>query len=432
MQGRVLALIQRHGWNATAFQTLEPGYRYWFLDDDACVAYRETARAWVAAGQPICARERLVEVAAAFATAASDAGRRACFFGNEDALGMPQLRIGEQPAWDPRAWPETLKATKSLREQLRRARAKGVQIRALSSEELTAGPVREAMQRLAERWLSTRQMAPMQFLVQLDLFGHAQDRRCFVAEIEGALVGFADCIPVPARNGWFVEDLLRDPTAPNGTGELLVDAVMAWAAESGATWVTLGLAPLAGEVSGPLKLARKASALLYNFDGVRVYKAKLRPSEWTPIYLAHPPSQSGAVSIVDSLAAFTRGGFLRFGLDTLLRGPTPALRALAVLLVPWMILLALANATWFPVPWVKWAWVGFDGLVALGLFRLVARYSRALCTVLAVAVTADAILTPLEALAWNERWNELPMVIVACIAPVVAAVVLWGARRTRQ
>lgn len=37
-RARVLSLIQRHGWNATAFQTLEAGYAYFFHGDDACVA----------------------------------------------------------------------------------------------------------------------------------------------------------------------------------------------------------------------------------------------------------------------------------------------------------------------------------------------------------------------------------------------------------
>ena len=435
---RVLALIQRHGWNATAFQTLEPGYRYFFTGDEACVAYIDTGGAWVAAGQPIAARDQLASVASAFLDAARAAGRRGCFFGSEDPLGeLGTVRIGEQPAWDPRAWPEVLRTTKSLREQLRRARAKGVAIRELTPAELDAGPTREAMARLAERWLATRQMAPMAFLVQVDLFGHSRHRRCFVAEVEGRLVGFADVIPVPAREGWFIEHLMRDEDAPNGAGELLVDAVMRWTAEHDAKWVTLGLAPLAGEVSGPLKIARAISALLYNFDGVRVYKAKLRPSEWTPIYLAHPPTQSAMVSVVDALAAFTRGGFVRFGLRTLLRGPTSALRVLAVLLVPWMLLLALApSAAWFPAPWVKWAWVACDGLIAAALFRLVARYGRTLVTALAIATTLDAVLTLASAAAWNAPHArgvlDAFVILVACFAPIVAAVVLWGARRTRQ
>ena len=159
-------------------------------------------------------------------------------------------------------------------------------------------------------------------------------------------------------------------------------------------------------------------------------------SAWTPIYLAHPPAQSAAISIVDSLAAFTRGGFVRFGVRTLLRGPTSALRVLALLLVPWMLLLALAPASpWFPAPWLKWAWFAFDGLIAAGLFRLVAHYTRPLATALAIASTLDAALTITEALAWNLSHTtssiDLIAIAIACVSPLGAAVVLWSARRTR-
>jgi len=36
---RVVALLERHGWNATSFQILEPGFRYWF-DGNASVRAR--------------------------------------------------------------------------------------------------------------------------------------------------------------------------------------------------------------------------------------------------------------------------------------------------------------------------------------------------------------------------------------------------------
>jgi len=438
---RVLELIERHGWNATAFQTLEPGYRYFFDGDDACVAYVDTGRAWVAAGAPIAAHDALGDVAARFLQAARSAGRKACFFAAEERLTgaarLRSLRIGEQPVWDPRGWGEVLAGHRSLREQLRRARAKGVTVRRLEAAELAAGPTREAMQRLADRWLATREMAPMGFLVHVDPFSFPEARRCFVAEIDGRLVAFAGLIPVPARGGWFLEDLLRDPEAPNGTGELLVDAVMRWAAATGVDWLTLGLAPLAGAVAAPMRLARRGGALLYDFEGIRAYKAKLRPNAWTPIYLAFPPDQGALRSIFESLAAFARGGFLRFGVRTLLRGPTSLVRFLAALLVPWTALLALAPAQpWFPSPAVKWSWVGFDVLLAAGLFRLLGRWRQGLATALASAVSLDAALTLAQAVLWNApRTRGLLdglVVAAACAGPALAALLLWGAIRTRR
>src|SRR6185503_4321729 len=88
---RVLALLKRHGWNSTSFQILEPGFRYWFDGDDACVGYVDTGRAWVAAGSPVAPPERFAEVLARFAAAAAAAHRRACCFATEsrfhDAAG---------------------------------------------------------------------------------------------------------------------------------------------------------------------------------------------------------------------------------------------------------------------------------------------------------------------------------------------------------
>ncbi|MGV3723361.1 MAG: hypothetical protein ACO1SX_20885, partial [Actinomycetota bacterium] len=62
-----LALLKRYGWNATSFQVLEPGMRFWFDDQrEACVAYADTGRAWVAAGAPIAPEPRFRELVERF------------------------------------------------------------------------------------------------------------------------------------------------------------------------------------------------------------------------------------------------------------------------------------------------------------------------------------------------------------------------------
>lgn len=436
---RVHALIRRHGWNATAFQTLESGYSYFFAGDDACVAYVDTGRAWVAAGPPIAAPEAIGGAVRAFTEAARDARRRCCFFATEHRLqvaagaALRHLHIGEQPVWNPRDWLDTLARHRSLREQLRRARAKGVRIRIARTDELQSEALREALHRVASRWLGARSLAPMGFLVHVELFHYAADRRCFLAEVDGRIVGFAGVVPVPARPGWFVEDLVRDPEAPNGTGELLVDAVMRWASDAGSPWLTLGLAPLAGEVGGVLRLARRGTALLYDFEGLRAFKAKLRPESWSAISLSYPPTQGPVVSVIDALAAFTRGGFTRFAVRSLLRGPRVLVQALAALLLVWTCLLAAAPAErWFCGAAPKWGWVAFDLAMTAGLLRLLRRPSAALAGALAVAATLDAVVTPIEA-----GWCNLPrltgvvdagVVALACAGPVLAAAVLWRIR----
>ena len=441
-RARVLALLKQHGWNATSFQVLEPGYEYFFSGPGACVAYVDTGAAWVAAGAPIAPTAELQAVADHFTTAARQAGRRALFFATEPrftgAVNLTSLCIGEQPVWDPAEWAQTLQQSRSLREQLRRARAKGVQVRLLPAAELQdpQAPIRRAVEGLVGRWLGTRQMAPMGFLVQLHLFTEAAERRCLVAEVDGRLVGVLGMIPVYARGGWFCEDLLRAPNAPNGTIELLVDAAMRLSSDSRSRYVTLGLAALSGSLPAPLRAARRWGAALYDFEGLRSFKAKLRPKQWVPISLSYPAGQSGLLGVLDVLTAFARGGLLRFGIETLLRGPAVVVRLLAALLLPWTLLLALAPARYFPGPAVKWAWVGFDVLLAAALLRLTYGWQAGLATLLAVLVSGDAALTLLEVLAYNvpHRHSALELVLatVAVSGPALSAFLLIRGRLHRQ
>lgn len=439
---RVLALIKRHGWNSTSFQILEPGFHYWVDGDDACVGYVDTGSAWVVAGAPIAPAERLAEVTARFGAAAAAQGRRVCCFGTEERFHevtqWPSLRIGDQPVWAPREWEQVVRGSKSLREQLRRSRAKRVTVRPLEVDELAAGhPVRVQLDALIVRWLATKEIAPMGFIVQIDPFSYAEEKRLFVAERDGVIVGFLGVIPIYARSGWFFEDLLRDPSAPNGTTELLIDAAMRAAAASNVSHVTLGLAPLAGEVSPWLRFARRWGRALYDFEGLHAFKSKLKPREWDPIYLAYPPRKSGILAVVDALTAFARGGLLRFGIQTLLRGPAIVVRVLAALLVVWTVLLALPySARFFPSPAWQWGWVGFDVVLGAALFALARRWRHGLATAVSIAVTVDAAVTTAEAAIYNAPrvhsvW-DLVVIGLAVAAPTSAAIMLWHARAHRQ
>jgi phosphatidylglycerol lysyltransferase len=461
---QVLHLLARHGWNATSFQTMEQGFSHHFVGDDACVAYVDSGHAWVAAGAPIATEERFDEVAAAFVAAARAHGRRALFFGTESRFALrPQFRallIGEQPVWDPADWEATLATTSRIREQVGRARRKGVTVRTVAVTEIAdpAAPLRRAVEGLIQRWLAAHPLPPMGFLVDVQPFSFPEARRYFVAEQGGQVVGFLAAVPIYARAGWLFEDVLRSPEAPNGTVELLIDGAMRALHAAGSRFVTLGLAPLAGPVGGWLGLARRWSAPLYDFAGLYAFRDKLRPGHWDPIYVTVPrrrPVQpargidrvraavadtvTDAVAIIDVLSAFARGHLLAFGLQTLLRGPALVVRVLGLLLLPWMLLLALAPARYFPAASLRWAWIAFDLLLAGALVSLAARWRRPLAVALALAVTADAVVTAGEVSLYNlavagqtHRWWDWLGLGLAVAAPSLAAVILWNAIGHRQ
>lgn len=436
---RVLRLLKRYGHHEPSFQLLEPGLRYWFDGEDACVAYSEVKGAWVTAGEPLCEPRRIAEVAQDFVREAQRAGRRVRFFHVSQAFcittGMRGTHVGEQAVWDPAEWGETLQVSRSLREQLRRARAKGVHVRKVDPAEMgdPSSPVRRSCDEVLARWLEGRGMHEMKFMVYVHPFSFPEERRYFVAERAGKVIAFAVAVPIYARDGWFLEDLIRDRSAPNGTVELMIDAAMRCFAAEGSHFATLGLSPLSGEVGPILRFTRRHTRRLYNFPGVRAFKEKLCPRDWVPVYLAYPRGEVGVLAMADVLSAFAPAGLFRFALDSLVHQRTLATLVLAVLLVPWTALLALApTGVWFPSRAVQDAWVAFDVLLIVLMLSLVARWRGRVAAWLARLTRADALLTTLQVLLWN-AWTTHGVgawcvVVLGCTGPLLAS---WFFGRTR-
>src|SRR5262249_44928 len=129
----------------------------------------------------------------------------------------------------------------SLRAQFNRARNKGVTVGEWPPERAEGHP---QLQRCLDDWLASRPMPPMHFLVEPETLAFLDDRRVFVAECGPVPVAVLVASPIPARNGWLVEQIIRSSQAPNGTNELLLDTAVRTLAATGTGYITLGLSPL--------------------------------------------------------------------------------------------------------------------------------------------------------------------------------------------
>ena len=136
-------LVLAHGWNATAYQILNPGIDLWFTPDrSAVIGFVRYGRARVIAGAPVCDMSRLDDVAASFVDEAHRRGEYVCYFGAGDRLdarysedrAWSRVLLGAQPSWDPHVWPSAVARRSSLRAQFNRARNKGVRIEEWSAE----------------------------------------------------------------------------------------------------------------------------------------------------------------------------------------------------------------------------------------------------------------------------------------------------------
>jgi phosphatidylglycerol lysyltransferase len=321
-------LVLRHGWNATAYQIINPGIKLWFSSIcEAVVGFVRGRNTLVVAGAPVCARERLADVATEFEQAARRDGKRVCYFGAEARLESlyrgatthSMVLLGAQPIWRPLNWLKIISHRASLRAQLNRARNKSVSVGEWPSSQAAKHP---ALQTCLQEWLATRGLPPMHFLVEPQTLERLADRRVFVAEQKGQVVGFLVASPIPRRNGWLIEQIIRGHGAPNGTAELMIDAAVRAMAEEGSEYVTLGLSPLSrragiSQEDNPLWLrwllswAQAHGRRFYNFDGLDAFKTKFQPERWEPVFAIFNAPHFSPTALYAIAEAFTNGSPIR-------------------------------------------------------------------------------------------------------------------------
>ena len=334
-------IILKYGWNTTSYQILNPGISRWFSSvNESLIGFISTHGVWVVAGAPVCNSDYLAETALEFEKLAKAQNKYVCYVAAEYRLEKiykhsadhAKVLLGAQPVWQPKNWTGIIAGNKSLRAQLNRARNKGVKVSEWENEKATDNP---ALQNCLDEWLKGKGLPPLGFLVEPNTLSRLFDRRIFVATLDSEVVGFIILSPVPNRNGWLFEQFVYRPGAPNGTVELMIDAVMLTLAAENFEYATLGNSPLStrAEVEtfdNPLWLKvllawRKHGQRFYNFDGLDSFKAKLQPEKWEPIFAISNERRFSFRTIYAIAAAFSGNHPIKLFLEGLWKALKPKL-----------------------------------------------------------------------------------------------------------
>ena len=298
----LLRLYQLHGYNAHALVGITPGIRLWTCPEGA-VAYSEFGKVWLVPGDPLASVEQLATVSNSFLKKARAESRVVGFMPATQqfarhcsGLGLRAVKIGSAPYFDLATWAPRGDRAKKARAGVNQARRAGVHVTEIV--DVDERLVRETAC-LCKSWLTTRRSAiRFEWLFTVDLFQHKEKKKYFTArDSAGRLVGFLAASPIPARDGWYLEDVLRSKGAPNGSTDLLVVEVLDSLKRDGARLATLGTTLLAtdGAADPDVHISRVISKLawsiagcfsiFYNFDGVRRFKSKFAPSWWESEYV---------------------------------------------------------------------------------------------------------------------------------------------------
>jgi phosphatidylglycerol lysyltransferase len=347
--GELLRLQTLYGHNPYSLASIAPGALVWSTPDiDGGIVYGEFGRVWLVAGDPLGSLANMPELARQFAAFARRKNRVVAFVAASAefaALNAPDdftvVKIGASPYFDLKNWNPRGDCAKKLRAGVNQARRAGVEVE-MVSEDLDESLKKETAE-LCMSWLGSRRSATtFGWLMALDPFLHSECKKYFAARVNGKLVGFLAASPIPARKAWYLEDVLREADAPQGTATLLVFEALSKLKAEGFNLATLGTSPFATDgpnvlqgaehrgIERALRLASQGLGAFYNFAGLRRFKGKFVPSWWESEYAMGqggtlmPPRV--AYAIIRALVPRGVTQLLTRQAARMIRGSTPTVR----------------------------------------------------------------------------------------------------------
>jgi phosphatidylglycerol lysyltransferase len=323
---RGLGLLRRYAQSSLAYFALLPDKSLYFGQDvEGLVAFRVAGDVAVVCGDPVVAPGDLDTLLREFMRHCGRHGWDVCFYEAQAAnlhlyqsLGFRTLKIGEDAWIDLPNFTLKGKPIADIRHacsKIERDRltfqvlpAPGAPVPAPTWEE-QCEPQRVLGPREGEWWRQMQQIAnkesrgdfELQFSIgRLPPIPDPEARYTLALGPDGATVlGFCSWLPIYAVNGWALDVMQRAEAAPNGTMEYLIARSLLHFQALGASWASLGMAPLAdAEINGDEEqslLQRGVRFLyedprvnqLYRYKSLFFFKRKFVPV-WRSAYLAYP------------------------------------------------------------------------------------------------------------------------------------------------
>jgi phosphatidylglycerol lysyltransferase len=255
------------------------------------------------AGEPLGSEKDLPQITRRFLDHARSKKRVVAFLPSTEKFARTVsssnvriVKVGATPYFDLAKWDPRGNSAKKLRLGINHGRRANIVVSEV--RELTAGFRREAAE-LMRSWANGRRAGvSFGWLFELVPFQKTGDRKYFAARnAKNELVGLLAASPIPARDGWYLEDVLRSVNAPAGTSDLLVFEALKGLAAQGAKLATLGTVPLSAKgendissknnflINKSLKFSKRYLNSMYNFDGLETFKSKFVPTWWESEYV---------------------------------------------------------------------------------------------------------------------------------------------------
>ena len=290
--------LRRFGAHTASYVLLEGNKEYLTLPSvDGFVAWETRWGCPVIAGDPVCAQRDAPQLLAALRRRAFPRPVLAysvspVFRDAFSEAGFDAVPIGAEATFDPSRFTLAGGARAVLRSAVNHATKAGLTVRQHDPLAPGAAATSAELSTLSRAWLAAKGEDELGFLLGQPVLDRPTAKRTFVARGVNRVEGFLVCEPVFARRGWYLDVTRRQPDAVRGTMELLTATALQTFGAEGATFASMGLAPLArldandappSDSPALSTLCRRAYSRLrrpYDYRDLARYKAKYAPDAW--------------------------------------------------------------------------------------------------------------------------------------------------------
>jgi phosphatidylglycerol lysyltransferase len=269
-------------------------------NENAFIMYGMEGRSWVALGDPVGPKGEWTELIWRFREMCDRYIGWAIFYevGKENLnlyldLGLSPLKLGEEALILLRDFSLEGRERKALRHSYHK-----IEKEACSFEIVSPSMVPQLLPELksiSDTWLKEKNVREKKFSIGFfnpDYLIHSQ---IGVVRKQGRILAFANLLQGVEKEELSIDLMRYLPEAPHGIMDYLFVELMLWGKNEGYQQFNLGMAPLSGlEDHALAPLWNRVGSYIfrhgehfYNFQGLREYKEKYRPS-WEPKYLASP------------------------------------------------------------------------------------------------------------------------------------------------
>lgn len=288
---------------------------------ESFLMYAKRGRSWIALFDPIGPRREWPELVRRFVELAHTHGGRAAFYQvrPESApiyldAGLPVVKIGEEALIALAQFSLEGSQRYGLRQALKRAEREGFSFELLAPDRMAAE--QEVLNRISGTWLGSHRANERRFSVAAFEPRFMAAQAVALARQRGRPLAFVTCMTTDRQSEATVGLMRQVPDAPPYAMEFMITRLALELKARNFSALSLGMAPLAGLVRTPLssRWNRIAGLLwehgerIYNFQGLRSFKNKFRPT-WEPRYLAASSAIGPFIDLAD--VAVLAGGRFR-------------------------------------------------------------------------------------------------------------------------